>query len=203
MKMVCDGVRIEVQSVERGKSEDGAGHYAARRAANADDDDILKQAGAALEHARQTDGEDGDGNGGFHSLADLKPRVGRGDGEDDAEQDTPEDRAQRQLRRLGLRGDDGFVGLAGLQRKVGVFRQRGFGFSFEQGRTPLRRCFWTLRIRHPGCRQTSRVQDHARRMRGSEGTTQVTTPRKPKQVRRVGCLGEGDSGRLRYLVSQV
>ncbi len=82
-------MRIEVQGVERGKGEDGAGHHAARCAADADDDDIFKQAGAALEDARQADGQDRDGDGGFHSLADLERRVGRGDAEDDAEQDAP------------------------------------------------------------------------------------------------------------------
>ena len=96
-------VRIEVQGVKRGKGEDGAGHHAARCAADADDDDVLKQTGAALEHASEADGEDRDGDGGFHSLADFEPRVSRGDAEDDAEQDAPEDRAPGEFRLPGLR----------------------------------------------------------------------------------------------------
>ena len=41
------GVGIELQDVERGQGEDGAGHDAAGHAADAGDDDVLKQAGAA------------------------------------------------------------------------------------------------------------------------------------------------------------
>jgi hypothetical protein len=68
-------MRIEVKDVERGQSEDGAGHHAAGGRADAGDDDIFKQAGAPLVDARQSDREDGDRDGGFHPLADLQSRI--------------------------------------------------------------------------------------------------------------------------------
>ena len=40
-------------------------------AADAGDDDVLEDAGAARIEARQADGEDGDGDGGLHHLADF------------------------------------------------------------------------------------------------------------------------------------
>ena len=40
-------MRIELEDVERGKGEDGAGHHAAGGAADAGDDDVLQQGGAA------------------------------------------------------------------------------------------------------------------------------------------------------------
>ena len=67
-------MRIEVEDVERRNGEDGAGHHAARGAADAGDDHVLQHGGAALVDARQPDGEDGDGNRRLHSLADLQAR---------------------------------------------------------------------------------------------------------------------------------
>ena len=67
-----DGMGIEVKNVERGEGEDRTGHNRRRRSAHAGDDDILKQAGAALVGAGQADGEDGDGNRRLHALADLQ-----------------------------------------------------------------------------------------------------------------------------------
>ena len=52
---------------------------------------------------------------------DLQSRVGRGDGEDDAKHNAPEDRAQREFRLSGLCRHDGRVGFARFQRPVGVF----------------------------------------------------------------------------------
>jgi len=66
----------EVKDVKRGQREDRACHNSRRCAADAGDDDILKQTGAALVDAGQPDGEDGDGNGGFHSLANLERGIG-------------------------------------------------------------------------------------------------------------------------------
>ncbi len=126
-----DGIRAEVKDVERGEGKDRARHHRGRRAADAGDDDILKQTGPALVHAGQPDGEDGDGNGGFHALADLERGVGRGDGKDDAEEDAPENGAGRHLRRVHLGLNDRSVGFAGLQRQIGVFR-KCFSFLFAR-----------------------------------------------------------------------
>ena len=71
-----DGIGAEVKDVERGKREDCAGHHRGRCSADAGDDHIFKQAGAAPVDARQADGEDGDGNGCLHSLADLERGIG-------------------------------------------------------------------------------------------------------------------------------
>ena len=83
-------MRIEIEDVERGKGEDGAGDHATRGAADAGDDDVLKQAGAAAVGAGQADGQDGDRDRRFHHLADLQAGVCRRDGEDDAEHHAPQ-----------------------------------------------------------------------------------------------------------------
>ena len=82
-------MRIELEDVERGQREDGAGHDRAGDAADAGDDDVLEQRGTARVDAREADGEDRDGDGRFHHLPDLQARVGGGDGEDDAQQAGP------------------------------------------------------------------------------------------------------------------
>ena len=86
-----NGIGTEVKDVERGEGEDRARDHSGRRATHAGDDDVLKQTRAALEHAGKADGEDGDGNRGFHALTDFERGIGRGGGEDDAEEDAPED----------------------------------------------------------------------------------------------------------------
>ena len=88
-------VRVELQNVERRQREDGARHHGAGQPADAGDDDVLEQAGAARIGARQADGQDRDGDGRLHHLPDLQARVGGGDGEDDAEEQVPSPRSGR------------------------------------------------------------------------------------------------------------
>ena len=63
-----------MENIKRGNREDGAGRHTAGCAANAGDNHILKQARSALVHPRQANGQDRDGDGGFHPLADLQRR---------------------------------------------------------------------------------------------------------------------------------
>ena len=121
---------VEVEDVERRKGEDGAGHHAAGGAADAGDDHVLQHGGAALVHARQADGQDGDGNCRFHSLADLQGRVGRSHAEDDAQQCAPEHRAPGDFRHAHAGGHQRHIDLTLFQRQIGV-RGQGLGFEFR------------------------------------------------------------------------
>ena len=69
-------VGAEVKDVERGEGEDRARDHGGRCAADAGDDDIFQQCRPALVDSGQPDGEDGDGNGGFHALANLECGIG-------------------------------------------------------------------------------------------------------------------------------
>src|SRR5271157_3674484 len=129
-----DGLGIDSQDVECGKSENRARDHRSGHAPDASDDDILEHAGAAPVHARQSDGEDGDRNRGLHHLADLQTRVSGRNREDDAKEYAATDGARGKLRRLGCSRDDWQVGFARLQRFVGVRRKRfGFDFGFNYG----------------------------------------------------------------------
>ena len=114
---------IEVEDIQRGKGENGAGNHPAGRAADSRDDDILKQTRAALVNAGQSDGKDGDGDCRLHDLPDLQPRVRRCNGENHAKHHAPNDRSQREFRLFRVRGHNGSVGFPWLQRLVGVFRK--------------------------------------------------------------------------------
>ena len=119
---------IEVEDVERRNSEDGAGHHAAGGAAHAGDDHVLQHGGAAAVHARQPDGEDGDGNRRLHSLADLQGGVGRSHAEDDAQQRAPEHRAPGDFRQAHAGGHQRHIEFTLFQRLIGI---RGQGLGFE------------------------------------------------------------------------
>ena len=79
-----DGMRVELQDVERRQREDRAGDDGAREAADARDDDVFQDAGAARIEPRQTDRQDRNGDRRLHHLPDLQARISRGDREDDA-----------------------------------------------------------------------------------------------------------------------
>ena len=121
-------MRIEVEGVERRNSEDGAGHHAAGGAAHAGDDHVLQHGGAAAIHARQPDGEDGDGNRCLHSLADLQGGVSRSHAEDDAQQRAPEHRAPGNFRQAHAGGYQRHIEFTRLQRLISICWQ-GFGFE--------------------------------------------------------------------------
>ena len=114
------GVGVELEDVEGGQGEDRAGHHRAGVAADAGDDHVLQQRGAARVDPPQADGQDGDGDGRLHHLPDLEAGVGRGGGEDDAEEDAPGHRAPGRLGHAGAGRDDGPVDLAGGEGLVGV-----------------------------------------------------------------------------------
>ncbi len=125
-------MRIEVENVERRKSEDRAGHHAAGGAADAGDDHVFQHGGAASVNARQADGEDGDGNRRLHSLADLQRRVGRSHTENDAQQCAPEHRAPGDFRQARASGHQRHIEFAFFQRLVGIRGQRfGFKLGFD------------------------------------------------------------------------
>ncbi len=121
-------MRIEVEDVERRNREDGAGDHAAGGAAHAGDDHVLQHGGAAAVHARQPDGEDGDGNRRLHSLADLQGGVGRSHAEDDAQQRAPEHRAPGDFRQAHAGGHQRHIELTLFQRLIGI---RGQGLGLE------------------------------------------------------------------------
>src|SRR5208337_1050943 len=120
---------IKVEDVERRHSEDGAGHHAAGGAAHAGDDHVLQHGGATAVHARQTDGEDGDGNRRLHSLANLQGGVGRSHAENDAQQRAPKHRAPRDFRQGHAGGHQRHIKFTLFQRLIGV-RGKGLGFQF-------------------------------------------------------------------------
>ena len=130
-------VRIELEDVERRQREHRAGDHGARGAADAREDDVLEQRRAAPVDARQADREDRDRDRRLHHLADLQPRVGRREREDDAEEQAPEDRARRSLGQGRAGRHDGRVVFACRQRLVGVVWQPG---GVEGGRHGLSRC---------------------------------------------------------------
>ena len=80
--------------------------------------------GSFGDDARQPDREDRDRDRRLHDLADLEPRVRRGDREDHAEEQPPEHRDAGRLGKLRSRRDDRLVHLARLQRLVGVLGKR-------------------------------------------------------------------------------
>ncbi len=126
---------VEVEDVERRHGEDGAGHHAAGGAAHAGDDHVLQHGGAAAVHARQPDGEDGDGNRRLHSLADLQGGVGRSHAENDAQQRAPQHRAPGDFRHAHAGGHQRHVKFALFQRLIGV-RGQGLGFELRVQRWP-------------------------------------------------------------------
>ena len=117
-------VRVELERIERGKSEDRAGDDSAGDTADRRDDHVLEEMRAARVDAREADRENRDRDRGLHDLPDLEAGVRRGHREDDAEEEAPRDGAPRGLgRRLRGRHDRG-VRLARLQRLVRVLGQR-------------------------------------------------------------------------------
>ena len=131
-----EGIGTEVKDVERRKREYRACHHRGRCAARAGEDDVFKQTRAALVHARQADGEDGDRDRCFHPLPHLERRIGRSDREDDAEKNAPQNGARRQLRRVHGGLDNWRVNFAGFERAIGVFRKR-CGFWLAHCMSPL------------------------------------------------------------------
>ena len=82
---------------------------------------------------RQADGQDRDGDRRLHHLADLEAGVGRGHGEDDAEQGAPHHRAPGHFRWRHAGGDQRHIDFAFLQRLVRVLRKR---LRFDTGHAP-------------------------------------------------------------------
>ena len=106
MKIVCTGCGSRPQRVERRQREDGAGDHRAGRAADAGQDDVLEQRRSAPVDAREADRQDRDRDRRLHHLARPSARIRRRHREDDAQQQAPEDRAPRGLRRRAGGGDD-------------------------------------------------------------------------------------------------
>ena len=125
MKMVCTGCGLSLSDVERRQREDRARHDRARDAADAGDDDVLEQRRAPPVDAREADGEDRDRDRRLHHLPDLQAGVGRGHGEDDAEEQAPQRPSATSTpaapARAGTIG--GYVSPA-CERQVGVLGQR-------------------------------------------------------------------------------
>jgi hypothetical protein len=118
------GMRVELQDVERRQREDRTGDHGPGHAADAGDDDVLDDRRAPPVDAGQPDGEDRDGDGRLHHLADLEAGVGGGHGEDEGEERAPQDGPERGLGQDGGRRHVRQVGLAGVQRPIGILGQR-------------------------------------------------------------------------------
>ena len=92
-------VRVELQDVERGQGEDRARR---RPTPETPPMPVMMTFSRIVERravdARQADRQDRDRDRRLHHLADLQARVRRGDGEDDAEEEAPRDRAARSSR---------------------------------------------------------------------------------------------------------
>ena len=120
-------IHLHAQDVDGGQGEDGAGHNGSAAAADALDDDILRETLLQAQGAGQTHGDDGDGDGCLEHLAHLEAEVCRSGAEQDNHQDT---NAYRIRSGFGvfLRGiQDGLVRFAGFQFPVRVLR-KGDGF---------------------------------------------------------------------------
>ena len=98
------------------------GDDGSRQSADAGDDHVFEQCAAPRVDARQADRQDRNRDGGFHHLAHLQAGVGGGDGEDDAQKDSPSDGARREFgevlrccygRLIDLPGRQGGVGIDG------------------------------------------------------------------------------------------
>ena len=76
-----DLVALALQDVEGRQGEDGARHHTARAAADALDDDVLRQRVVLARQSREAYGDDGDRDGGLKHLSDLQAEVGGGSGE--------------------------------------------------------------------------------------------------------------------------
>src|ERR1039457_6708642 len=117
-------MRIEVEDVKCRESEDSACNHAARRAADSRDDYVLEQTRPALVNAGQADGEDGDGNGGFHHLTDFESGIRRGHRKNNAKRDAPEYGSRSEFRRLCRSRDEGRGAFVWLEGPIGVFWKR-------------------------------------------------------------------------------
>ena len=81
-----------VEDVECGKGEDGSCDNHAGACSDGLYHDVLSKRVLALGGARQSNGDDGDGDGGFEHLAYLQTEVCRGGAEDDGHEQTPYER---------------------------------------------------------------------------------------------------------------
>src|SRR6266536_5927567 len=117
-------MRIEVEDVKRRKSEDGAGNHATCRATDSGHDYILEQTRSALVNAGQTDGEDGDGDCGFHYLTDFEAGIGRSHGKDNAKRYSPEYGSCSEFRRFFRSRYERRVAFVWLEGPIGVFWKR-------------------------------------------------------------------------------
>ncbi len=114
------GMGIELQDVEGWQREDGARDHRPSKAANAGDDHVFEHRGAAGIETCESDGEDRDRDGGLHDLADFEPGVGRRDGEDHAEEESPGYRAGSEFAEGCGSRYHRLVRRAGRQGRIGV-----------------------------------------------------------------------------------
>ncbi len=125
-------MRVEVQDVQRRQREHCARDDGGRGAADAGEDDVFQHGGAAAVEARQSNGEDGDGDCRLHALADLQRRVRGSDAEDDAQHRSPEHRAPSDFRHAAAGGHQRDVEFTLFQRFVGV-RRKTLDLEFVSG----------------------------------------------------------------------
>ena len=95
----------------------------ARDAPDAGRDHVLEERRPPAVYPGEADREDRDRDGRLHHLAHLQARVGRGHGEDHAQEEAPAHGADRGLRHRRLGGHDRPVLLAGGEGQVGVLRE--------------------------------------------------------------------------------
>ena len=69
-------VGLEVKHIDGGHHKDGSGYHSTRTGSDTLDDNILAHGVAALGGRRQTDGDDGDRDGGLEYLTDLQSQIG-------------------------------------------------------------------------------------------------------------------------------
>ena len=119
-----------LQNVEGREGEDGTGHDDARAGTDGLDDDVLAQSMFALGGARDSDSNDGDGDGGLEYLAHLQAQIGSGGRKEDGHADAPRHRPHVYFGILLVRAHQRIVRLARFQFAECVFRQTGHLFFF-------------------------------------------------------------------------
>ncbi len=116
-------VALALQDVESGQGEDGTSHHTARASTDALDDDVLRKCVVFAGQSRQSDGDNGDWDGGFKHLPDLQAEVGGGSRKQDGHQQADADRPYRNFLVLLVFREYGLVLFARLQFALRVLGQ--------------------------------------------------------------------------------
>ena len=122
-------IDLQAKDVDGRKGEDGAGHDHAGAGSDALDDDVLAEASLLAERAGDADREDGDGDGCLEHLAYLKSEVSSCCREQYGHQEAEGHRIRRNLERLLISAQQGFVAFPRVQFPVRVLRKAEIRFA--------------------------------------------------------------------------